>query len=294
MTDLLAILDDAIEALEPAVSSRCSRLQVQQKSPTGTVNTLKINAVSGVPVVPVRKQETRVDDEQLTENLRTHNHTKVGGSHASIPLKRREQREQRELERIHSLNHIVSSSRSESDCAPANGNNGNYLRNFISREQSGPATPAHDRPSLQDIFDERAAIAEFEGGIPRLWAEGFARLQMTPCPAAMRPDRWRQVIDDAGRFLDRWAAKAAALGWDTASVFGVHADRPIERVGCAGLVWLLRGNEIEAISSSVARIRTRSGAVQIYDRRPQSAGVPLWELRGTRRLADRASCRELQ
>lgn len=38
MTDLLAVLDSAIEALEPAVSSRCSRLQVQQKPPTGTVN----------------------------------------------------------------------------------------------------------------------------------------------------------------------------------------------------------------------------------------------------------------
>jgi hypothetical protein len=102
------------------------------------------------------------------------------------------------------------------------------------------------------------------------------------------------VIDDAGRFLDRWAAKAAALGWDTASVFGVHADMPIERFDCAGLVWLLSGNEIEAISPSVVRIRTRRGAVQIYDRRPQSASVPLWELRGALRPADRASCKELQ
>ena len=118
------------------------------------------------------------------------------------------------------------------------------MRNFISSEQSGPAATARDQSDLQDLFDERAAIAEFEGGIPRAWAEGFARLQMTACPAAMRPDRWRQMIDDAGRFLDRWAAKAAALGWDTASVFGVHADRPIERVDCAGLVWLLRGDEI--------------------------------------------------
>jgi hypothetical protein len=292
MTDLLAILDDAIEALEPAVSSRSSRLQTQQKWSTGTVNALKLNVVPVVPVVPVRKQENRVDDEQLTENLRTHKHTKVRGARANIPSKRREQREQRELERIHPPYHEVSSSRSGLNCAPANGNNGNYLRNFISSEQSGPAT--HDRSGLQDLFDERVTIAEFEGGIPHAWAEGFARLQMTAYPAAMRPDRWRQMIDDAGRFLDRWAAKAAALGWDTASVFGVHADRPIERVDCAGLVWLLRGNDIEAISPSVARIRTRSGAVQIYDRRPQSPSVPLWELRGELRPADRTFWTESQ
>lgn len=35
MTDLLAILDDAIEALEPAVSSRCSRFADATKMVNG-------------------------------------------------------------------------------------------------------------------------------------------------------------------------------------------------------------------------------------------------------------------
>ena len=35
MTDLLAMLDDAIEALVPAVSSRCSRLQMHTKIVNG-------------------------------------------------------------------------------------------------------------------------------------------------------------------------------------------------------------------------------------------------------------------
>ena len=100
------------------------------------------------------------------------------------------------------------------------------------------------------------------------------------CPAGMRPDRWQEMIDDAGGFLDRWAVKAAALGWDTASVFGAHAERPVERVDCAGLVWLLHGDEVVAITADMARIRTRTGALQTYHRRPRPGVAPLWELRG--------------
>ena len=95
------------------------------------------------------------------------------------------------------------------------------------------------------------------------------------CPAKVRPDRWRQAMTDAGRFLDQWGAHAAALGWTTLDVFGAHPTHPIERLDCAGLILLLRGDELLAMTSETARIRT---AVMTFYRRPQPGAVPLWEL----------------
>jgi hypothetical protein len=57
MTDLLALLDQAIDELAPADSSRCSRLQAQTRTPTGTGKALKEKMVPAAPVVPVPKRE---------------------------------------------------------------------------------------------------------------------------------------------------------------------------------------------------------------------------------------------
>jgi hypothetical protein len=98
------------------------------------------------------------------------------------------------------------------------------------------------------------------------------------CPGMVRPDRWRQAIIDAGRFLDQWGAQAAALGWSTLNVFGAHPTHPVERVDCAGLVWSLRDDELLAITADTARIRRQSGAILTYYRRPGPGTVPLWAL----------------
>src|SRR4051794_12127008 len=48
--------------------------------------------------------------------------------------------------------------------------------------------PAHSAP---DDFEERAAIIEEGTGIPRAWAEGFAKLTAMPPPTGFGPDRWK-------------------------------------------------------------------------------------------------------
>jgi hypothetical protein len=90
--------------------------------------------------------------------------------------------------------------------------------------------------------------------------------------------RWRQAITDAGRFLGRWGAQAAALGWTTLDIFGAHPTHPVERVDCAGLIILLHGDELVAITADSARTRRRSGAILTFYRRPRPGAVPLWEL----------------
>jgi hypothetical protein len=64
-----------------------------------------------------------------------------------------------------------------------------------------------------DAHEERAAIVEYDGGIPRAWAEGFARLDLSKPPRHVSVQRWQRFIDDCGLFLGSgWADRAAALG----------------------------------------------------------------------------------
>ncbi len=142
-----------------------------------------------------------------------------------------------------------------------------------------------DRLPDPDAFAERAAIIEEGAGVPREWAEGLATLDTKTGPDGVRPERWRRVVDDAGRFLDQWAAKAHALGWTTGDVFGVDARKPEARYDRAGLVWLLDGRPIVAIGPDRAVMRTRTGATLTYYRRhPDDAEamhrVSMWTLVG--------------
>jgi hypothetical protein len=128
-------------------------------------------------------------------------------------------------------------------------------------------------------FAERAAIVEFNGGIPRAWAEGFARLDCAAPPADVPPGRWRQFIDDAGRFLDEWAATAAALGWEAADLFGCNNLKPYDRIDQAGLLWLLNGDRLISLTDDIAVFETRSSVRQAYRRRPKQPGQALaWDL----------------
>jgi hypothetical protein len=56
--DLLALLDQAIEGLTRADSSRCSRSGINEQPPTGTLKSLKSDTVPVVPVVPGQNGQT--------------------------------------------------------------------------------------------------------------------------------------------------------------------------------------------------------------------------------------------
>lgn len=136
---------------------------------------------------------------------------------------------------------------------------------------------AAGRPNAD--FDERAAIIEFDGGAPREWAEGFACLDLTRPLAGFGTGRWRQIIDDGGRFLDRWASQAAAVGWSAADVFGLHPAAPASRYDGMGLVPLIGGGEVIAVEPDHAVIRMQCGAcLTYYLRRLRPDAVPVWDL----------------
>lgn len=131
-------------------------------------------------------------------------------------------------------------------------------------------------------FEERAAIIEYDGEIPREWAEGLARLCVMPCPEGINGTRWRQVVNNAGRFTDHWATKASALGWTALDIFGVDRHKPEVAVHTAGLIWLLRDKRIVAIAADAVIVETPNGAHQSFrpsvDDSDASRRVLLWEL----------------
>jgi hypothetical protein len=127
---------------------------------------------------------------------------------------------------------------------------------------------------------ERAAIVELDGAIPREWAEGFARLDPERPPGDVPQRRWRRFVDDVGLFLDsRLCAATAALGWGPFELFGCDRDRPFARIDQAGLLWLLNGDRLVALSENTATIETRTSARHTWRRKPGAAGrVLAWEL----------------
>jgi hypothetical protein len=91
--------------------------------------------------------------------------------------------------------------------------------------------------------------------------------------------RWRQLIYDAGRFLDSgFASQAAALGWDAYDLFGCDGERPFARIDNMGLIWLLDGNRLVALTEQSARIDMKNGVTQSYRRKPGDIGrVLAWQ-----------------
>ena len=135
-------------------------------------------------------------------------------------------------------------------------------------------------PSWGEAEEECAAIIEYDGKIPRAWAEGFARLHPERPPGNVPTKRWLSFVDDVGHFLDSsFCAVAVALGWGPYDLFGCDRDRPYARVDQAGLLWLLNGDRLVALTENTATIERRTGARQTYRRRPGGPGrVLAWEL----------------
>jgi hypothetical protein len=115
-----------------------------------------------------------------------------------------------------------------------------------------------------DGFEERVAIIQHDADIPQDWAEGLARLCEMPCPEDVSEIHWRQVTDNAGRFADKWAAKATASGWDTFDIFGVDQLKPQAAIHTAGLVWLLGDKRVVDVSADAITVETSGGAQQSF------------------------------
>jgi hypothetical protein len=143
-----------------------------------------------------------------------------------------------------------------------------------------PSVAATQQAPWAEAEDERSAIAEYDGGAPRVWAEVLARLNPAHPPADIPPMRWLRFIDDCGRFLDDgWAARAEALGWGPLELFGCDRLKPFARLDRVGLLWLIAGRKLLALTADTAVISTLSGGhLTFYRQKLETGGVLAWEL----------------
>jgi hypothetical protein len=135
------------------------------------------------------------------------------------------------------------------------------------------AEPQTGLDGCVDAGDERAAIVEYDASAPRAWAEALARLDPNKPPADVPPIRWVRFIDDCAHFLDSgWVTRAIALGWGPLELFGCDRERPLARLDNAGLLWLLNGRKLVALSANAAVIETLTGRRHTYHRCPAEVG----------------------
>jgi len=146
----------------------------------------------------------------------------------------------------------------------------------IQREPGRPAAPAAD-------IAERVAIAQFDGQIPRHWAEGLARLDPDRPPHGFGAARWLQVVNDAGLLLDRWGSQLDRLGWEDHDLWACDPAAPERRVDLAGLALAVSGRDVLCVTANTATIKTTSGTLT-YNRRPRAEPrMLLWDLQEAHR-----------
>ena len=126
----------------------------------------------------------------------------------------------------------------------------------------------------------RVVLLAVPAGMPEAWIQGAADLLAMACPASCSVERWEALREDAYRFLRDHAAQAHELGWTALDLFGVHPEKPWIRFDCMGLVPVLNGGAVAALSDTEAVIEKPSGAHMTFRRRGQaSTGICLiWEL----------------
>ncbi len=144
---------------------------------------------------------------------------------------------------------------------------------------------ALDAEALPGSLQTARQLATPVDGCPDEWIEGVTRLIEMSCPDDISPPRWQILQSDTTQFLERWGVQAAALGWATCDVFGVNVVKPLIRLDGAGLVRLLNGRPVVAMTSSAAVIECKTSSRQTYRRKPPAvlAGVEqvlLWEISG--------------
>jgi hypothetical protein len=124
-----------------------------------------------------------------------------------------------------------------------------------------PATRETDQlAQVEDDNSERQTSAAELHDVPEPFAEAFATIQAAP-PADVPQRRWEMFVEDSRHFLNAWGKQAANLGWSITDLFALDPAKPMERYDRQGLLWMVKGEEVTALSSTEARL---SGGLAYY------------------------------
>ena len=131
------------------------------------------------------------------------------------------------------------------------------------------------RARQSDASDRSTPVGQWQGGVDKLLT--MSRPNVYPA------DEWTTMLDDAVQFIKRWAEQADRLGWKSWEVWGVSSSAPRYRFDGMGLIPLLRGQKITALTVEAAVIETHTSNRLRFYRRPLdplrgSERVLIWEL----------------
>jgi hypothetical protein len=151
------------------------------------------------------------------------------------------------------------------------------LSRYLDLVRKATREPANCEKS--EIRGGRSLISQFASSQQRL---SLAAIE-SRCPDHVAADHWQQAVDDGRRFLAQWGEKAEALGWSAGDLFGLHTApaqphpsyRRLSRYDETGLVWLLQGRPVVALTEATAAIQSSTGAITIYRRHNKPALGPL-------------------
>ena len=138
-----------------------------------------------------------------------------------------------------------------------------------------PDIPAKSPPG------SRVVLLEVPDGVPETWVQGVGDLMVMPTHPDWTEDGWKALQEDALRFLHDWAVQAHGLGWGALDLFGGHPIKPTVRFDSLGLVPLLKGRPLLALTEDRAAIEGQWGAgLTFYKRAVRTVEQSLiWELR---------------
>jgi hypothetical protein len=167
-------------------------------------------------------------------------------------------------------------------------------RRIIERDRARDT--GRDGPSRDCLASELASRQYFEAvslsrspkgrdtktAIPDPYAVTIAALEQR-CPDYIDTADWQKAIEDGRRFIGRWGEQTASLGWTARDLFGLPRipEKPapnyrrLSRYDETGLIWLLRGRPVVALSDTTAAIEQTTGAVTIYRKNNKPALGPV-------------------
>ncbi len=138
-----------------------------------------------------------------------------------------------------------------------------------------------EEPDLPDKSPPgtRVVLLAVPDGAPEEWVQGVGDLMVMPPHPAWSDEGWKTLQGDALRFIQDWAGQARRLGWAAADLFGAHPIKPTVRFDCMGLVPLLRGRAVLALTDDSAAIKTASGGSLTFRQRaaPPAEQCLVWE-----------------
>jgi hypothetical protein len=145
------------------------------------------------------------------------------------------------------------------------------------------ATAPHVPTPLQPVDATNSPNSQFACSQRPSYQHVLAVLECR-CPDHVDVERWHRAVADGKRFVGLWAEQASNLNWTNRDLFGLHKPpeqphpsyRRLSRYDCVGLVWLLDGRQVVALTADTATIKNQTtGTITVFLKNNRPALGPL-------------------